>query len=95
MSGSKGQEVYNQLSVTLYNEGFHDHATDIALIDAALRAAKVEGLKWVEEYCRKECHVDCAGTDFWQCGHNAAAYHIANTINARIAELEREGEQHG
>lgn len=90
MSGSKGREVYNQLSVTLYNEGFHDHATDIALIDAALRAAKVEGLRdgkrIVNNYNFDHNHGKSA---------TLACDNIADLFDARIAELEREGEQHG
>ena len=84
MSGSKGQEiVYTWVRL---NTPTHKELSDT--IDAALRAAKMEGLEDVARYCRGECVVQCDDNDRWQKGHNVAAEHIAKYCDRKVAEVK-------
>ena len=56
--------------------------------DAALRAAKIEGLEDVARYCRGECVVQCDDNDRWQKGHNVAAEHIAKFCDRKVDEVK-------
>ena len=59
-----------------------------SVLDAALRAAKMEGLEDVARYCRGECVVQCDDNDRWQKGHNVAAEHIAKYCDRKVAEVK-------
>ena len=59
-----------------------------SVLDAALRAAKMEGLEDVARYCRGECVVQCDDNDRWQKGHNVAAEHIAKYCDRKVDEVK-------
>lgn len=102
MSGSKGQELQQQLDDARARRNFSlQDYWDI--LNAALRAARVEGLKslrdryapWAIGESRDS--VDGCGNydDYYSAGCNDTFRQVVEELNARIAELEREGEQHG
>ncbi len=77
-------------SIVDMNTGKTSDPTDrmVAAVDAALRAAKVEGLEDVARYCRGECVVLCDDKDRWQKGHNVAAEHIAKYCDRKANEVK-------